>query len=113
MDKITRESALSILERDNPAFRRSTLTMYADAFVDYQEAESNISKNGAIVAHPRTGTPIDNPYLRVRNQAARVMAGKPFANLRSEVLWGGKPPVAEARRNPRRVPIWAGCTENE
>ena len=87
MDKITQKTALGILEEDNPNMRQSALIIYVDAFLDYAEAESNISKNGAIVAHPRTGTPIDNPYLRVRCQAVKVIQGKAFAFLKSERLW--------------------------
>lgn len=48
--------------------------MYADCFVDYREAQDNITKNGNVVAHPRTGTPIDNPYIKVKAAA--------MANLR-------------------------------
>jgi phage terminase small subunit len=39
--------------------------MYADCFMDYQEAAANIAKNGTVVAHPRTGSPIENPYCKV------------------------------------------------
>ena len=30
------------------------------------ERQDNIAKNGNVVAHPRTGQPIENPYIKVR-----------------------------------------------
>jgi len=48
-------------------------TMYADAFLEYQEATDNIEKNGVIVQHPRTSNPIDNPYLAIRDRSVRKL----------------------------------------
>lgn len=39
---------------------------YASCLVSYLEAAENLERNGTIVAHPRTGTPMENPYLKVR-----------------------------------------------
>jgi phage terminase small subunit len=36
--------------------------------MDYQQAAANIREHGAVVAHPKTGAPFDNPYLKVRGQ---------------------------------------------
>lgn len=44
-------------------------TVYANAFAEYQEAMANIRSTGAVVANPRTGAPIDNPFLKVRDRA--------------------------------------------
>jgi phage terminase small subunit len=44
-------------------------TVYANAFAEYQEAMENIRSTGAVVANPRTGAPIDNPFLKVRDRA--------------------------------------------
>lgn len=75
---------LEILRADNPRARAGDLAMYADAFMEYREAQDNIAKNGAIAMHPRTGAPIENPYLRVRNGAAAVL--RKF-RLVSDKLW--------------------------
>lgn len=64
-----RDEVLAILRRDNPSARADDVAMYADCFMDYREAAENIAKNGNIVAHPRTGSPIDNPYIKVKANA--------------------------------------------
>jgi phage terminase small subunit len=66
---MTREEVCAILWRDNPASRADEVAMYADCFLDYREAQDNIAKNGNVVAHPRTGSPIDNPYIKVKAAA--------------------------------------------
>lgn len=66
---VGREAAREILAADNPKCRADLIAMYADAFADFHEAQSNIDAHGAIVAHPRTGQPMDNPYLKVKAAA--------------------------------------------
>ena len=65
---------IGVLMRDNPALRVDFATIYADAIIDYLAASENIRDNGSVVLHPRTGAPIDNPYLRVRVSAIAQMA---------------------------------------
>ena len=65
---------VAVLIRDNPALRVDFATIYADAIIDYLAASENIRDNGSVVLHPRTGAPIDNPYLRVRVSAISQMA---------------------------------------
>lgn len=48
--------------------------IYNDAKATYDEAQANIEKNGAVVAHPRTGAPIENPYIKIRDKAVATMA---------------------------------------
>lgn len=62
-----------LLVRENPREQKSVLRLYADAFRIYTEATRNLSENGAIVMHPRTGTPLENPYLKVQAQASRTL----------------------------------------
>jgi len=62
------------LHADNPRARRVDIDIFADALRTYHEAAANILKHGSIVAHPRTGAPIENPYLKVRDSAARGIA---------------------------------------
>jgi len=73
MGQITRAEIVSILSTDNPGARADDVAMYADAFLDYREASANIRQHGNIVLHPRTGAPIENPYLKVKAQASRAL----------------------------------------
>lgn len=86
---MTRDEVLCVLRRENPSARADDLALYADCFLDYQEAITNIREQGSIVIHPRTGAPIDNPYLKVKAQA---MAGilKLRRVKKTETLWQGK-----------------------
>jgi len=86
MDKITRQQALEILLKDNPQNDFCALTTYLDAFMDYQEAQSNISANGSIVMHPRTGSPISNPYLKIKSTSLKTMSASKGL-LRATRLW--------------------------
>ena len=47
----------------------SKASPYADAFFEYQTAQANINEHGAIVSHPRTNAPLENPFLKIRNMA--------------------------------------------
>lgn len=51
----------------------SIATIFADQLLTYREANDNIQRHGSIVAHPRTGEPIENPYLKLRDAAATKM----------------------------------------
>ena len=72
MGQVSREEVLALLRQENRTARADDLALYVDCFLDYAEAVRNIAKNGSIVAHPRTGMPMENPYLKVKAQA---MAG--------------------------------------
>ena len=81
-----RETILAALRSDNPKARADLLAIYADAFIEYHTAQDNISEHGSIVFHPRTGAPIENPYLAVRDRAS-----KKLQSIRLRVpsdLWG-------------------------
>lgn len=60
-------------------------TIFADKLMVYKEASANIAANGAIVSHPRTGEPISNPYLKVREDAAAALLK--FRTVDSSGLW--------------------------
>ena len=53
--------------------QRDQATLYADLFLEYEEASANIARHGVIVQHPRTLNPIDNPYLARRDRARREL----------------------------------------
>jgi len=49
--------------------RKDVAQFYTDAYLEYREASKNIDEHGAMVLHPRTSNPIENPYLKVRDRA--------------------------------------------
>lgn len=73
MSEQTLDDVIRILTEDNPRMRVDMIRIYASAFRDYQQAEANIAEHGTIVYHPRTGAPIENPYLKVRSGAQSTM----------------------------------------
>lgn len=62
------------LREDNPSKRSIDLRVFADALSVYEEAARNVRANGAIVSHPRTGAPIENPYLKIQTAKGAVLA---------------------------------------
>jgi P27 family predicted phage terminase small subunit len=67
--------------------KKNMVQIYCDACDMYNEAQENIKRNGSIVSHPRTGAPMENPYLKVRTQASMVIEkiGKNFPFRTSNV----------------------------
>lgn len=61
------------LRIDNPKSREMDLRIYADAMRTYSEAALNVATNGAICSHPRTGSPIENPYLKIQAQQGAIL----------------------------------------
>ena len=83
---LDRARAVEILRSENPRARADDLTVYADAFLTYQEAAENIARNGTVCAHPRTGAPIENPFVKARASATKVMQSvKRIRNV--DALW--------------------------
>ena len=83
METIEREQVVTILLEDGAAQDRAV--MYADVFCEYLLASRNIEKNGLIVGHPRTGNPIENPYLAVRDRALRKVSS--MRDVKAARLW--------------------------
>ena len=86
--------ALAILRKDNPKSPLDSLTMYATAFAEWSIATENISAQGTIVAHPRTGAPLDNPYLKVRGVAMTTMRRLKRSVGNTNTLWTLAPTTA-------------------
>lgn len=64
------------IEFDKQAAIRSGLpaaiaSVYSDAVSLYNEAAKNISEFGAVTAHPKTGGPVENPYIKIRDGASK------------------------------------------
>jgi hypothetical protein len=79
MGKMTLRESLSAENKGaNPLF----VGLVADALETYLEAQKNITERGSVCAHPRTGAPIENPYIKVRASQVAVLAK--FRQIRTE-----------------------------
>ena len=66
------------------AHDKGNISMYADLFLEYVNAQEKITEQGALVINDRNGQPMDNPYLKIRNSCI-VMMGK--LGVESSKLW--------------------------
>lgn len=90
MEDLTPDEARQRLSRDNPQARQDDLVRYLEAYWEYRKAAANIAEHGPIILHPRTGAPVENPYLRIRGQATATMAKILKRNktlTKVDVLW--------------------------
>jgi hypothetical protein len=71
-----------LLKSENPERNPMQLNILADALETYKETQDNIAKNGAVCAHPRTGAPIENPYIKIRSTQAAII--QKFRAVKSE-----------------------------
>lgn len=62
---------IAYLLAENDGAPLQLVSQYADQWSTYREAQSNIDEHGALVFHPRTGAPVQNPYLGIRDAALR------------------------------------------
>ena len=76
------EIVAELVKRKTPADRA---VQYADVFLEYQTASENITKNGVIVTNPRTGQPMTNPYVPIRDGALKKL-GRMYG-VKAEFLW--------------------------
>lgn len=81
---MTKNEVIDLLRPLNPKASDAQIAIYAAAFVEHAVAQTNIDANGTIVFHPRTGSPIENPYTSVRDSRAKLMLG---LALRTGDLW--------------------------
>lgn len=92
MGEVTTQALVTLLREDNPDVSGPTLVVYADALRVYHEAADNIRRIGSVVTHPRTGAPMENPYLRVQTQQGKVLAKLQWIRSdRAQALLGSPP----------------------
>ena len=84
MEAVTRDDVIAKLRELNPRAAQMDLAMYADLFAEYRAAQANITEHGAIVSHPKSGAPISNPYIAVRNAAAKTLRA---LRIQAGALW--------------------------
>lgn len=83
--KNNRESVVKCLIESKARSEKACL--YADSFLEYREAQANITKNGSIVADPRTGAAVPNPYLCVRDKAFARLESLHKSGVNASKLW--------------------------
>ena len=71
MVEMSRQEIVDVLVANGT--RVDVASLYADAYLEYSEALANIEKHGILVQHPKSGAPIQNPYLSIRDRAAAKM----------------------------------------
>jgi phage terminase small subunit len=71
---MTKLELVEALRGLNPHLPDDRIYQYAAALYDYRTAQANVDEHGAVVFHPRTGAPIENPYLGVRDRATKTIA---------------------------------------
>lgn len=98
---MTREGAVAFLLAMRVA--PDVASLYATSLTEYGKAQANIDANGTVCAHPRSGVPIDNPFVRVRDkcEAKLVALGERIPREAVAELWaalreGREPEVIEA-----------------
>ena len=67
------DEAITELAKDNPRAKAGPLRMYAETAMTYAEASESVKRLGAVVVHPKTGAPMENPYLRIRERQVAIM----------------------------------------
>lgn len=80
---MTREEVIAVLLKNNVKPDRATI--YADCYLEYQRATANVEEYGVVVKHPRTGNPIENPYLAIRDRAEKKLYR--MQNINAKGLW--------------------------
>ncbi len=62
---------------------------YAACFLEYQECNENIQRNGLVVTHPRTAAIVNNPYVSVREKCEKRLftLRRQIGKDAAEALW--------------------------
>lgn len=96
MGEVTTFKAVrELLAAENPdGLPAGMIEQYADLFVTYRESTLNIARCGAVVAHPKHGAPVDNPYLKVRYQTLSALRG--FPEVKAAGVWAALAEELEA-----------------
>lgn len=89
MEAAERAAMWSAFKADNPGKGGEDLQIYFGAALDYCEAETNIRAHGNVCLHPRTGAPVENPYLKIKASAVRLILLSRFGGLAKSGLWRG------------------------
>jgi hypothetical protein len=80
---MTRDQVIAVLIGSGAG--RDRAVMYADAYQEYVKASGNLDEYGLIISHPRTGAPVPNPYLVIRDRALKKLRG--MRDVDASALW--------------------------
>jgi phage terminase small subunit len=58
---------------NNCRIKLPVATMYADAFMEYRNAQSQIDEHGPVVRCERTGATVDNPFIKTRDSSYKKL----------------------------------------
>ena len=84
MPGMERPAVVALLQAANPRRSLAEVTIYADLWLDYQAAQANIERFGALVVNPRTAAPEENPWLAIRSRSS---AGMLKSKIKADELW--------------------------
>ena len=71
--EINLENLRRWIKEENPTAKLGDIEQYSHQLLTYFEASLSVLVLGAIVAHPRTAAPMENPHLKQRNQSLAAM----------------------------------------
>lgn len=71
MTKEERTRLVDSLRASNPYAQPAAIMIYVDALAEYRHAQAEIEKHGTVMV--KNGAPIENPYLKVRDRAAKML----------------------------------------
>ena len=84
MENLSKDQVIQKLRQLNPALAMSQIVMYTNLYLDYTTAQKNIDENGSMVMRPKTGEPIENPYLKIRDKAFNNLQK---IRIKADYLW--------------------------
>lgn len=85
--KVTLDAIRGWLVAENPKAPVGDVEQYAHQMLSYFEASVSVLVLGAVVAHPRTAAPMENPHLKVRTASLSAMQ-KLRRIKRTDIAWG-------------------------
>jgi len=75
---------LEALEEDNPQEKYALLQACANWIVLHVHGTDNVRRYGAQVLHPKSGAPIENPWLKTISTAEKSLFGKSMAKIKKD-----------------------------
>jgi len=85
--EVTLDAIRGWLVAENPKAPVGDVEQYAHQMLSYFEASVSVLVLGAVVAHPRTAAPMENPHLKVRTASLSAMQ-KLRRIRRTDIAWG-------------------------
>lgn len=84
--EVTLDAIRGWLVAENPKAPVGDVEQYSHQLLSYFEASVSVLVLGAVVAHPRTAAPMENPHLKVRSASLGAMQ-KLRRIKRTDIAW--------------------------